>query len=62
MEKKLRAEAPERFPVQPERGRQKDGKSAKSAPGVQARKGCFGVLAGVALAAALTLVAVAVWS
>jgi hypothetical protein len=61
MEKKVRAEATERFPVQqPEHGQQKEAKSSKSLSGVQVGKGCFGVFVGV-LATALTLLVVAIW-
>jgi len=63
MERKLRVESQERFLVEgPERGQQKEAKSPKGVPGVQAGKGCFGVFVGIVLAAVLTLVAVAVWA
>src|SRR5258707_15323200 len=62
MERKLRVESPGRFLVEePERGQQKEAKSPKGVPGVEAGKGCFGVLVGIVLAAVSRLVAVAVW-
>jgi hypothetical protein len=59
MERKLREESPERFVVdEPESGDQ--GGAAKSVPGVQVGKGCFGVFFIVMLAMALTFI-VALW-
>jgi hypothetical protein len=44
LEKKLRSESPERFLVDKHNAAQPETKSPKTVPGVQAGKGCFGVL------------------
>ena len=59
MERKLRAESPKKFLLEVPEGGQQETTSARSVPGVQEGKGCFGVLVGIVLAAALTLVIVA---
>jgi hypothetical protein len=53
IERKLRAESPERFLVDEPKGGEKrpEIKSPKDVPGVQAGKGCFGIVVGFALVA-----------
>ena len=61
MEKKLRLESPEKFLVDEPKGK-REIKSAKNVPGVQAGKGCFGMVIGaVLLVTALVWIVVAFW-
>jgi ribosomal protein L7/L12 len=63
-ERKLRLESPEKFLMDDAKGggKQPEIKSAKNVPGVQAGKGCFGMVIGaVLLLTALVWIAVAFW-
>ena len=63
IERKLRSESPERFLVDEPKGeKQAEIKSAKSVAGVQAGKGCLGVVVGAVLVVtALVWIVVTFW-
>lgn len=64
LEKKLRTESPEKFPSdQIAEGRKQNTKSSVSTPGVQASRGCFGVIAVIAVGATILLsLVVVLWN
>jgi hypothetical protein len=62
LERKLRAESPARFVVdKPQEASQQKPQPIKSVPGVQAGKGCFGMIAAIALGAILAFLLMASW-